>query len=202
MSGLDRLLAKSLESTIRKNLGETTSKKVEDRLFEKFGMSLTQAIEEFQKIDAVLREFFGAGADGLETKFLTNICKVKSTKKNDWYSIESPTVGQEILEAYGDEDKTKIINAVIDEPKIISDILDSCKIPQTSGYRKINVLIKNGLLVTDGFIQSTDGRRVNKYRALFDNIRINIIKNKITVDVQLNKQTFNGSTVLQVISAT
>lgn len=202
MSGLDRLLAKSLESTMRKNLGVTTIKKVENRLFEKFGLSLTQAIEDFQKIDAVLREFFGAGADGLERKFLESICKEKSKTKSGWYSIQSPTVGQEILEAYGDEDKTKIINEVIDEPKIISEILDNCKIPQTSGYRKINVLIKNGLLVTDGFVNSTDGRKVSKYRSLFDNIRINIVKNKITVDVQLNKSNYNGSTVLQVISTT
>ena len=60
MGGLDLLFSKSLERTIKENLGEKASKKIEDRLFEKYGISLTQSIIQFQKIDAVLREFFGA----------------------------------------------------------------------------------------------------------------------------------------------
>ncbi|WP_225866895.1 hypothetical protein [Nitrosopumilus zosterae] len=62
MSGLDHLLAKSLNEIIEKNLGAKTVKKIDDRLFEKFGLSITQAIEEFDKLDLVLREFFGKGA--------------------------------------------------------------------------------------------------------------------------------------------
>jgi len=200
MGGLDLLFTKSLEKTIKANLGEKASQKIEERLFEKYGISLTQSIEQFQKIDAVLREFFGAGADGLEKKFLESICKSRNkAKSSNWLSLEDITINQTILESYGDDDKTQILNCVIDEPKIISEILAECKIPQTSGYRKINSLIKNGLLIVDGSITSHDGRQVSKYRTLFDNIRINIVKNKITVDILLNRPNFNDSTVLQVI---
>ena len=200
MGGLDRLLAKSLDSTIRNNLGEKTTEKIEQRLVEKYGINITQGIEQFQKIDAVLREFFGAGADGLEKKFLENICKTKGkTKSNNWFTIEDTSIAQIILESYGDEDKSKIMTAVSEDAKIISEILADCKIPQTSGYRKINSLIENGLLVTEGSIVSGDGRRVSKYRTLFDNTRINIVKNHITVDVQLNRPNLNESSVLQVI---
>ncbi len=93
------------------------------------------------------------------------------------------------------------MNSVSDESKIISDILNKCKIPQTSGYRKINALIKNGLLIPDGTVVTQDGRKINKYKALFDNIKINIVKNKITIDVQLQNENYNGSSVLQVIYA-
>lgn len=200
MGGLDRLLAKSLNITIRNNLGEKTTQKVEERLFQKYGLSLTQAIEEFQKIDAVLREFFGAGADGLESKFMQSLCNTKSKNKtNNWFSINDNHSSQTIMESFGDDDKSAILNVVIEEAKIISDILLDCKIPQTSGYRKINQLIKDGLLVSDGHITTSDGRKVTKYRSLFDNLRINIVKNKITVDVQLSRPDFNDSTVLQVI---
>ena len=200
MGGLDRLLAKSLDVTIRNNLGEKTTDKIEQRLAEKYGIGITQGIEQFQKIDAVLREFFGAGADGLEKKFLENICKTKGKAKgNNWFTIEDNNIAQIILESYGDEDKSKIMTAVSQEPKIISEILSYCKIPQTSGYRKINSLIENGLLVIEGSIVSGDGRRVSKYRTLFDNTRINIVKNQITVDIQLNRPNLNESTVLQVI---
>jgi len=200
MGGLDLLFSKSLEKTIRDNLGENAAKKIEGRLFEKYGISLTQSIEQFQKIDAVLREFFGAGADGLEKKFLEAICKSKSKAKgSNWLTLEDTAINQTILESYGDDDRTQILNCVSDEPKIISEILAECKIPQTSGYRKINSLIKNGLLVVDGSIVSHDGRSVSKYRSLFDNVRINIVKNKITVDILLDRPNFNDSTVLQVI---
>lgn len=199
MSGVDHLLANSLESTIRDNLGKKTVKKVEDRLFAKHGISLTQGIEQFQKIDAVLREFFGAGADGLEEKFMQNICKAKAKgKEKNWFTITDNKVIKTILESYGDDDKACILNCVSSEPKITADILKHCKIPQTSGYRKINSLIDNGLLVTEGYAVASDGRKVNKYRTVFDNVRINI-ENKITVDVQLNRPNFNESSVLQVV---
>jgi len=70
MNSVDNLFASSLEKIIRDNLGNTTVCKIQDRLFEKFGMSITQSINEFEKLDSVLREFFGAGAEGLEKKFL------------------------------------------------------------------------------------------------------------------------------------
>ena len=64
MGGLDHFLAQSLESIIRENLGRRTVRKLEKRLFEKHGISLTESIEQFHKLDSVLREFFGKGADG------------------------------------------------------------------------------------------------------------------------------------------
>ena len=200
MGGFDRLLAKSLNETIRNNLGEKTTQKIEERLFEKYGLSLTESIEQFQKIDAVLREFFGAGADGLESKFLQNICKVKTKSKgSNWFTIDDSKIAQVILESFGDDDKSSIIHSVIDEQKIISGILENCKIPQTSGYRKINQLIEDGILIPAGFETSNDGRKVVKYQALFDNVKINIIKNKVSVDIQLNRPNFNDSSVLQTV---
>ena len=202
MGGLDRLLAKSLEFTIRNNLGKQSTEKIEARLFEKYGISLTQGIEEFQKIDAVLREFFGAGADGLEEKFMQEICYVKSKGKDSkWYSINDEIASQKILESFGDDDKSAIIKSVTEDTKTISDILDTCKIPQTSGYRKINQLIKDGLLIANGHIISPEGRKVIRYGSLFHNIRINIVKNKVSIDIQLNGPQFkqSSSSVLQVI---
>ena len=49
MTGVTQLLAKSLEKTMLNNLGETTVRKIQDRLFERYGMSITQSMEEFEK---------------------------------------------------------------------------------------------------------------------------------------------------------
>src|SRR6266849_9931025 len=176
MSGLDTLIAKSLDITIKENLGKKTLQKVEELLFEKYGINLTQSITDFTKLDTVLREFFGEGAEGLEKQFLENIVTLEETKNNDpnWVAIEDPSLSKQILETFGDEDKKNILNAVLDESRIISNILEITQLPQTSGYRKVNSLIDSGLLIVQGHITSHDGKIVNKYKSIFENVAINI----------------------------
>ena len=198
MAGLDRLLSKSLDATIRDNLGDKTIQKIENRLFEKYGISLTQSIEQFQKLDAVLREFFGSGADGLERKFLQNICAVKVVNGSNFISIENPNLTKIILESFGDDDKKKILSTLSEQALITSQIIEKCLIPQTSGYRKVNSLIDVGLLVPSGYVTTNDGKKVTKYRSVFDNLKIDIVKNKVTVGVNLGKEDFDESSVLSV----
>ena len=148
----------------------------------------------------MLREFFGEGAKGLEKKFLENSCKLKLKNKNgDWLKIKDDNIIKLIIETFGDVDKSNILNAVCEDSKIISDILQETKLSQTSGYRKINSLINDGLLVEDGFVSLYDTRKVMKYGALFNNIKINIIKNKSSVLVRMMRPNFNGSTILQIV---
>ncbi len=201
MSGLDTLIAKSLDITIKENLGKKTLQKVEDRLFEKYGINLTQAITDFTKLDGVLREFFGDGAEGLEKQFLENIVTLEeATSQNpNWVTIEDPTLSKLVLESFGDDDKKNILNSVLDEPRIISEILEVSKIPQTSGYRKINSLIDSGLLIAQGHIITHDGKKVSKYRTIFENVTISIEKNKVVVKVLLAKESIEKSSVIQVV---
>ncbi len=92
-----------------------------------------------------------------------------------------------ILHSYADDDKKKILNVTANKPRIILDIINACKLPQTSSYRKINSLIKNGLLIPDGQIPRKFGKKVTKYVALFENLEINIIKNDISVKARLSE---------------
>ena len=198
--GLDNLLVRSLDAVIKENLSKSTLQKIENRLIEKYGLTITQALDDFKKLDVVLREFFGPEADVLKKRILENVCILESEERDlDWMVIEDQSLTKVILESFGDEDKKKILTAVLDEPHIISEILDICSIPQTSGYRKINSLINDGLLTTKGFITTSDGKRVNKYISVFDNVRINIIKNKVIVKVKLGKDSLNDSTMIQLI---
>ena len=201
MSGLDTLIAKSLDTTIKENLGKSTLQKVEQRLFEKYGINLTQSIEDFTKLDSVLREFFGDGTEGLEKQFLENIVTIEEAKNNDpnWVAIEDHSLAKRILEAFGDEDKKNIMNTVLDEPKIISEILEIAQIPQTSGYRKVNSLIDNGLLIVQGHTTTYDGKKVNRYKSIFNNVTINIEKNKVIVKVLLVQESIEKSSIIQVV---
>ncbi|TBR24982.1 MAG: transcriptional regulator [Candidatus Nitrosotenuis sp.] len=200
MVGIDRLLSKSLDTVIRENLGARTVQKIENRLVEKYGITLTESIEQFQKLDSVLREFFGSSADGLENKFLKNVCEIKLVNGEKQIYIENSSLTKIILESFGDDDKKKILGVINGDALIISEIIERCDIAQTSGYRKINSLIDDGLLVPSGYISTTDGKKVTKYRSIFNNINIEIIKNKINVSLYLPESDFATSSILTVCS--
>ncbi|QLH10705.1 transcriptional regulator [Nitrosarchaeum sp. AC2] len=201
-NSLDNLLAPTLRKSIEINLGKSTLNKIEQRLMERHGLGLVQAIKDFHKFDGVLREFFGAGADGLETKFLQNIIDLKQQKKaiDNWIIIKDQELAKVFLESFADEDKKAIIGSVLDTSLIIADILSVCNVPQTSGYRKINQLIDSGLLISNGYEIASDGKKIKKYESIFDNVKMDIEKNVVVVKVQLKKTSIQESVVLQVIS--
>ena len=200
MTAIDQFLAASLERTIRQNLGDVTVHKIQDRLFSKFGMSITESMQHFEKLDSVLREFFGAGADGLEKRFLENVCCIKSKKDKaeKRFTITDSEMTQSILKAFGDSDSSKILNASIGEPWTINEILERLNIPQTSGYRKINFLIDNGLLIKEDYVLSDNNRKIDKYKSLFDNVNIDI-NDKMTVSVQFTSNVVKQSSILNTI---
>ena len=97
-NGIDNFLVPSLRKQIEENLGTEKLEKIEKRLIERHGINMVQAVKEFQKLDSVLREFFGPNADEIETKsllifnnfiltnlflpffnFLKNLCDVKAS---------------------------------------------------------------------------------------------------------------------------
>lgn len=200
-NGLDNLLVPSLRKSIEENLGKSTLNKIEERLMERHGLGLVQAIKNFNKFDSVLREFFGAGADGLEQKFLQQIVGIEKSKQTDsnWIQMKDPELARIFLESFADQDKKAILGSVMMKPLIIAKILELCKIPQTSGYRKINYLIDNGLLVSNGFELAHDGKKVKKYETIFENVKVDIIKNDVEVKVQLKNTLLSESSILQTV---
>ena len=60
-SALDRLLAQALESMIREKLGQKSCERIEDRLHQRYNISMAESIMNFYTLDATLREFFGGG---------------------------------------------------------------------------------------------------------------------------------------------
>ena len=201
MVGVDNLIARSLHSVIQVNLSEQTIKKLDNRLVEKYGITLSQAVEDFQKLDDVLREFFGEGAVGIERKIFESICTVSKTKNKDeeWMTVRDSNIAKTVLEAFGDEDKKKIMSVLMNEPHIVSEVLSICNLPQTSGYRKINSMISDGLLAVEGYITTSDGKKVNKYISIFENIKIDIVKNNVSVKVKLKNDSVKNSILIPLI---
>ncbi len=199
-NGLDNLLVPSLRKSIEENLGKETLHKIEQRLMERHGLGLVQSIKNFNKFDSVLREFFGSGADGLEQKFLKNIVDIEKSKaSDDWLQIKDVGLSETFLGSLADQDKKAIIGVVMDKSLIIAKILEKCQIPQTSGYRKINSMINSGLLVANGFELSQDGKKIKKYETIFNNIKVDIVKNNIAIKIQLKHSLLVESSIFQTV---
>lgn len=200
MNALDRLFAQTVASIIKKRLGEKTYLAIEKRLAERWNITIVEAIQDFTKFDAVLREIFGPGADALESDILRKIFSLESSKKGiSFISIEDPDLAKAILETYGNPEKRIILNSAYRKPAPILDILDSCEIPKSTGYRLIGELLNDGFLTESGFATTSDGKKVNKYTSPFSEIKIDIKLEVLNVDVVLKEEVVTESNLVKVI---
>lgn len=200
LNHFDRFLANALKTVIKDELGLRTFKKIEKRIFKKYGITLINALQNFNEIDAVLREDFGRGADKIEKKFIQHIIGyTKGNGKKSWITIYDQNLANLILESFGDPEKKKILEHSFQQPNAIMNLLDSCNIPKTSGYRLTNQLIKNGLLVETDSTVTKEGKRVGKYTSLFDQIKIHMGKKFLSVDVLMNPEFLKTSSVVKLL---
>jgi hypothetical protein len=120
-----------------------------------------------------------------------NIIK-SSRKKTDgdaqeWIKIKKPDLIELIARTYFDPDKKKILNAASDEPTTIPQIFDMCNLPPTLGYRKINSLIKSGLIIPVGYVM-IQNRKIKKYLTVIENVIIRLDENTISVKARFKKK--------------
>jgi len=211
-SALDRLLGQTLESMIREKLGQKTCEKIEVRLRQRYNLDLAGSISEFYTLDATLREFFSSGADAIEEDFANNLISINtSAKGRRWILIENSELAELVLATYGDKDKRIILEVAFTNPSVILDILEATRIPKSTGYRLINQLVENGLLTEQGYAESSDGKKVNKYTALFERVKIEIDTSGLiftsgiplpsfpVVEVLLKENILNESQIIRVL---
>ena len=120
-------------------------------------------------------------------QFINTSKKYDNNVDYDWMEIEDQLVAELILKAFADDDKKKILDSTQDKSKTPIEILDICKIPSTSGYRKINSLIRDGLLIPNGTSMARSKKEVRRYISALDNIKIDICKGKLAVKVKFTK---------------
>jgi hypothetical protein len=211
-SALDRLLGQALESMIRGKLGQKTCEKIEARLRQRYNLDLAASINDFYTLDATLREFFSSGADAIEEDFANQLISINTpTKGRHWISIENRELAELIVATYGDKEKRILLEVAFTNPSVILDILEAARIPKSSGYRIINQLVETGLLTTQGYAESSDGKKVNKYTALFEKVKIEITTDGLIfnadiplptipiVEVLLKENILNESQIIRVL---
>ncbi len=197
MTGIDRLISTSLSQIIKKKLNLDERKNLERKLFLEHGMSIKLSIEHFHKFNETLKNISNIDKKKFENECINEIIKIKKTGENYSIKIIEQKLNDLILELCGDAETRRILICLFDNDLTIPQILKESKVPKTSGYRKIENLIINGLILESGKILS-ESKRISKYRCVFDEIKIGMKKNDIRIQVVINKKIFDESTSINI----
>lgn len=199
MAGIDRLISTSLSNIIKKKLDFDELKKLERKLFLEHGMSIKLSIEYFHKFDKTLKNISNGDTKKFESECINKIIQIKKTDENYHVKIIDEKLIGLILESCGEPEARKILICLFDKDLTIPEILNEAKIPKTSGYRKIENLTINGLILETGRVLS-ESKMISKYRCVFNEIKIGLKKNNITVEGIINRKIFDESTITNIIN--
>ena len=198
MTGIDRLISISLSEAIKKKIEKDDLKNLERTLFLKHGMSIKLSIEHFQNFTKVLKSIINVNEKKFVNECISEIIKIKKIDGGYKIRIIEQDLIDLILQVCGDSETRKIIGCVFSKDLTIPQILNECKVPKTSGYRKIENLIINGFILETGKVLS-ESKRISKYRCVFDEIKIEMQNNNVVVQGVVNSKIFDKSTSIALI---
>jgi hypothetical protein len=201
MSGIDRLISDTLSTEIKKKISLDILKKVERELFLEHGMSIKLSIEHFHKFTSVLKKNSNVNVKKFERECINRIIKIE--KNNDKYilTIIDSNLSNLVLELFGDTETRKIISSLLEKEFTIPQILKESRVPKTSGYRKIENLIINGIIIESGKILSKS-KKIFKLQCIFQEINLDMKKEKIIVKGVVSQKMFEKSTSMKSILET
>ena len=198
MGGIDKLISGALSTEIKKKMDSDMLKKVERELFLDHGMSIKLSIEHFQKFTNVLKKNSNIDVKRFEKDCIDKIIKVKKRDNRYNVTIVNTFVTDLILELFSESETRKIISTLLENEYTIPQILKESKVAKTSGYRKIENLIINGLVIESGKVLS-ESKKIFKLQCVFQKIKIDIKKEKIRVNGVVSKKMFEKSTSMKSI---
>ena len=198
MGGIDRMIASALSCEIKKDLDLEILKKIERELFLEHGMSIKLSIEYFHKFTSVLRKNSSIDVMKFEKDCIAKILKVKKRDDKFLVTIIDSNLRDLIIELFGEVETRKIISTLLENEYTIPQILKKSKVPKTSGYRKVENLILHGLIIESGKVLS-ESKKISKLQCVFQEIRLDIKKDKIGINGIVNKKMFEKSTSMKSI---
>jgi DNA-binding HxlR family transcriptional regulator len=96
----------------------------------------------------------------------------------------APDRKERILEALGDRWSREILLLLNDSPRSAQEIQSANRIPQSTLYRKLHELTEIGLVGVQRSVISADGKRVELYRSLLDELKVEMRGARLRVDVR------------------
>jgi predicted transcriptional regulator len=91
-----------------------------------------------------------------------------------------------VLHSLADDQIMSIIHCTRDTAKSMNDIISETQISRTTVHRKINSMLKNGLLVVEKFMIANDGKKSKLFRSKLSGIKIKYEDNDMFVIIEEN----------------
>lgn len=201
MPGIDRFLSESLEIAIKKNLKAESEYQMKKIMFEKYGISIRQSIEDIEKLYQIRKELLGDSDYSQLKKFLSKICTFKKSDDGKYYviTIVDDFLKRKFMDILGDDESRKILTAMTDRNCTTSDVLRLKKISTTSGYRKVNALIRDGFLIQTKRKIVENRRPVDQYTAFYNKISLEVKKDALLLEIFVNKKLFESSSIFELL---
>jgi hypothetical protein len=163
-------------------------------------MHMTEIFSKFPEMKKSLLRF----TDDLkiiEDEILKDFLTVEQDLKTSeiWLVIKNQYMTELILKTFADQDKKAIMDLTRDEAETIPKILERCKIPNTSGYRKMNQLIDDKMVTATGLAETFEGKRAILYKAVIQRIQISINGNEVVSKISVDHETLDSSDIIRTI---
>ena len=200
MLSLDKIIANAIIHSIRNEIASKKLETMEQQLRENFGLEITDIFHKFEDMKIALFNFTSE-LKNIEDKILNNFLIVeKDSASNEiWLMINNRYLTELILKTFADEDKKTIIDLIRNNAETIPRILERCGLPNTSGYRKMNQLIEDNMIISTGLTETFEGKRAILYKSVIHKIQIFINKNNIQAKIQIDKDMLDSSEIIQTI---
>ncbi|MGA9152465.1 MAG: hypothetical protein WBZ36_17960 [Candidatus Nitrosopolaris sp.] len=91
-----------------------------------------------------------------------------------------------VLIALGDNEMMKILDSAMNQSKSVNEILKDTNITHSTGFRKIKWLLKEGLIILDKIIITSDGKKFSLYHSTLKAIRIKYEYTNVIVEAEPN----------------
>ncbi|MFN3655260.1 MAG: hypothetical protein ACK4TO_08060 [Candidatus Nitrosotenuis sp.] len=198
MNSLDILLNKAILQSIQNATDKEKLRHIELQLHEQ-GFEISEILSKFGQLRRKLFEFeldFKKIEDMILRDFLTT--EVHSSET--WLVINNKVLTELILKTFADEDKKMILDFTRNNSETIPKILSLCKLPNTSGYRKVKKLIDDGFVIPTGMVETFEGRRALRYRSIIQKVQIYINKNDVIAKILVPEEILNSSLIVKTIS--
>lgn len=201
MPGIDRFLSESIETAIKKDLDQETEYLMKKTMFQKYGISIRQSVEDVEKLHQIRKELLDEVDYSQLKKYLNKICTFKKSDDGKFYIITvfDNSLKRKFMETLGDDESRKILTSMTDKNCSTSDVLRLQKISTTSGYRKVNALIRDGFLIQTKRKMIENRRPVDQYTTFYHKIFFEIKRNDVLLDILIKKKMFESSSLFDIV---
>lgn len=98
--------------------------------------------------------------------------------------VRPPDRKERILDALGDSASRGILLMLNDAPRSAQELLQVNHVPQSTLYRKLHELQEIGLVGIQRTAITPDGKRVDLYRSLLEELRVDLVGGSLRVQVR------------------